>query len=143
MSLAKAEQAWMVEGRYDAGSSAVVYRGHVYATAANRGENGGYSRAVALCVNLDTGVVAWETKVPCGGYASSLIVEGKFFFRSPGQIVMAEATPEAYRELGRATIGMNAFTSPIIAGGKLFVRTGGGWIKGTNGGIACYDLRKP
>jgi outer membrane protein assembly factor BamB len=143
MSLEKAEKAWMVEGRHDAGSSAVIYRGHVYATASNRGESGGYSRAHALCVNLDNGAVAWEAKVPCGGYASPLIVDGKFFFRAPGQIVMAEATPVAYKELGRATMSLNTYASPIISGGRLFVRMGGGgWSKGAPGKIACYDLRK-
>jgi outer membrane protein assembly factor BamB len=138
----KAEQVWQVADRYDPGSVPVVHDGHLYATAANRGENGGYTRATLLCVELATGALKWEEKTPCGGYTTPILADGKLIYANQGEVVMVAADPTRYRELGRMKIEADRYASPAIAGGRLFIRTGrGSWMVGGPGAIACYDLR--
>jgi len=52
--------------------------------------------------------------------------------------VLAQATPEKYTEKGRfqapRTSGESTWTSPVIAGGRLYLRD--------QGDLLCYDLRK-
>jgi hypothetical protein len=51
-----------------------------------------------------------------------------------GDLVLAEASPAAYKELGSArVIEGRAFTAPVFAGGKAFARN-------TRGDVVALDL---
>lgn len=143
MGVEKAEKVWQLAGRYDAGSSAVVYKGHVYATASNRGEHVSYSHSVALCVELETGTVKWEAKTPCGGYKCPVVADGKLVYTAAGQVVMARADPSGHQELARLKAEADEYASPALADGRLFFRTSpGSWMKGGPSKVVCYDLRE-
>ena len=51
-----------------------------------------------------------------------------------GDLVLAEASPTAYKELGSAhVIEGRAFTAPVFANGKVYARN-------TKGDVVCLDL---
>ena len=85
------------------------------------------------CFRLETGDEMWKTKAT--GHASVLACDDRLvIFNEEGTLIIAEATPEEYRELGRAPIlpGETCWTQPAIADGYLVVR-GGEYI-------ACVNL---
>ena len=84
------------------------------------------------CFRLETGEEMWKTGT---GHASVLACGDKLIiFNEEGTLIVAEATSEAYRELGRADIlpGEKCWTQPAIGDGFLVVR-GGEYI-------ACVNL---
>jgi len=93
----------------------VLYDGHVYA-AADQALN---------CIELTTGKVKWKDRSV--GKGSLTFADGRLIVRSEGgPVALVEATPAAYRELGRfqqpERSGSSAWTYPVVAGGKLFLR---------------------
>jgi outer membrane protein assembly factor BamB len=53
-----------------------------------------------------------------------------------GRLVLVDASPDAYKELGSAqVIEGRAFTAPVFANGKVYVRN-------TKGDVVCLDLRQ-
>ena len=86
-----------------------------------------------VCLNGQTGGANWQQfgfgKGSVIGVDGVLIaLDGK-----DGNLVMAEANPKAYRELGRIKpLGGQSWTMPIIADGKLIVRN--------QKGMMCLDL---
>ena len=58
---------------------------------------------------------------------SVVYADGKIVFRNEdGPVVLLEASPRSYRELGRfdqpARSGRPAWSHPVIAGGRLYLR---------------------
>jgi outer membrane protein assembly factor BamB len=103
----------------------VLFRGFVYGI----GDPGNL-----VSIELATGRLAWSEKgFEKGGVVG---VDGLLIALSgdKGDLVLAEMTPEAYRELGRVRpLGGRSWTAPIVAGGKLFVRN--------QKKLACFALR--
>jgi outer membrane protein assembly factor BamB len=87
-----------------------------------------------VCLDPKTGATLWRQKgFEKGGciYVDGTIIgmNGK-----GGDVVMVQATPEAYKELGRINpLGGQSWTAPIVADGKLIVRN--------RKEIACLDLK--
>jgi outer membrane protein assembly factor BamB len=53
-----------------------------------------------------------------------------------GDLVLAEASPAGYKELGSAhVIEGRAFTAPVFANGKVYARN-------TKGDVVCVDLSR-
>ena len=93
----------------------VLYEGHVYA-AADQALN---------CIELTTGKVKWKDRSV--GKGSLTFADGRLIVRSEGgPVALVEATPAGYRELGQfqqpERSGSSAWTYPVVAGGKLFLR---------------------
>jgi outer membrane protein assembly factor BamB len=92
-----------------------------------------------LCLEYATGKVRWEDRSV--GAASLCYADGRLYVRGEnGEVALVEATPEAYRELGRFTPAdapargeTRAWCYPAVANGRLYIRDLGTlWV---------YDIR--
>jgi hypothetical protein len=89
-----------------------------------------------VCLELPTGKVVWEDR----GVGRGMIVyaDGHLIVRGDsGPVALVEATPEGYREKGRLALASRsrdlAFSHPVIAGGRLYMRD--------IDTLLCFDLR--
>ncbi|MBI3466836.1 MAG: PQQ-like beta-propeller repeat protein [Planctomycetes bacterium] len=108
----------------------VLLNGYLYGTT---------SQAM-VCVDFSTGELKWEERgIGAGAVCfadNRLYVHGE----ENGDVALVEATPEAYREHGRFTPPGEpqgkgkAWTYPVLANGKLYVRE--------QGFVWCYDVKK-
>lgn len=99
--------------------------GHVY----------GSSGDILTCVNLNSGKPTWRQRSMKG---SVIYADGKLVFRNEGgAVVLLEATPQSYRELGRfdqpERSSRPAWAHPVIADGRLYLRD--------QDKLLVYDLR--
>ena len=86
------------------------------------------------CVDATTGKRMWQVRR--FGKGNLIAADGKLFMTTmKGELVVAAATPKAYRELGRAKVLETTRQAPTLAGGLLYVRD--------NNEIVCFDVRKP
>ncbi|MCB9891426.1 MAG: PQQ-like beta-propeller repeat protein [Planctomycetes bacterium] len=94
-------------------SGCVLYEGHLY----------GFDEAVFKCLDLD-GNLKWEQRGL--GKSAFMIADGKLVLNtSKGELVIADATPEGFRELSRQKVleGRGVlWTSPVIVGGIIYCR---------------------
>jgi len=99
------------------------YATSVYAAGYLYGYHGRQEYSPALrAVEAETGAVAWSEERFGGG---TLILAGDrlLILRERGELVLAEATPEAFRPLARAQVlGGIVRAYPAFAGGVLYVR---------------------
>lgn len=88
------------------------------------------------CIDLLTAKVKWEKEgVGLGG----LILAGaKLLIQTDkGELVVAEATPEAYKEIGRAQVlDGKCWNAPVLCEGRVYCRN-------HRGDIVCLVLRSP
>jgi outer membrane protein assembly factor BamB len=108
----------------------VHYRGHLYGID-GRQESGARLR----CVDLKTGKVCWTKE--SFGCASMVLAEGRLIaLTERGDLVLLEATPEGYREKGRAAVlnAMPCRAEVALSGGRLYARD--------QRQLGCWDLRK-
>jgi len=132
LSPQKAEKLWETPF-VDDYASVLISGDYVYAVGAAP-RNGKEGRAV--CVELKTGKVAWDSVVQGGPTCSSpLLADGKIVAYAGGLLTLIRATPEKYTQLGQSPVGGEGYTSPALCDGKLFVRV--------NNKVSCYDLSKP
>lgn len=122
----EAEWLW-ANALTDRGASPVIHDGYVYAAGSGK----------VICVNLDTGTQVWEHGVGASTeVASPIVVDGKLItVVAQTRLLMMVATPAEPKVLARADIGVKFSTSPVIAGGKLYLRH--------NETVACYDVTAP
>ena len=84
----------------------------------------GFSSSILTCMNFSTGKVAWKDRSVGKGQVA--YADGKLYiFSEDGVVGLAEATPEAYREISRFEIehgNVRTWTQPVIANGKLYLR---------------------
>jgi outer membrane protein assembly factor BamB len=85
-----------------------------------------------------TGKAAWEEKL---GRCTYTVADGKLFLRDQkGAVILAAADPAGYRERARFApprpdSGQPAWTFPVVANGRLYVRD--------YDALLCYDVRDP
>jgi len=87
-----------------------------------------------VCLDPKTGKENWKQ----GGFEKGglMAIDGVLIAMNgaAGNCVMAEATPTAYKELGRfVPLGGQSWTAPVVSDGKLIVRNK---VK-----LACYDIK--
>ena len=97
----------------------------------------------AMCVEFKTGQVKWTERGI--GAASLAYADGLLYLHGEGgEVALIEASPEAYKELGRFTppnqpargSGMErSWTYPVISDGRLYIRD--------LETMWCYDIRAP
>ena len=80
---------------------------------------------ILTCLDLRDGSVKWKNRSV--GKGSVTYADGRIILRSEsGPVVLVEATPAGYRELGRFDqpnrSGRSAWAHPVVAAGKLFLR---------------------
>ena len=113
-------------------STGVLIGGHLYGVSGNTGG------ALLSCVNFTTGAAMWTQK---GGFESISAAGGKLLAMNvQGQLVIAEASPTAYKELARANVlpvggEIKCWTMPVLCRGLVFCRN-------SVGDLVCVDLRK-
>lgn len=107
----------------------VLVDGHLYGTS---GEG-------LMCVKFETGEVLWKDRAI--GASAVLHADGLLILHGEnGEVALAEATPKAYRELGRFTPPETPFESrkttwtyPVLADGKLYLHD--------FGTLWCYEVK--
>jgi outer membrane protein assembly factor BamB len=124
-----AEQVYFASKIPNSIGGAVLVGGYLYGTAGQ----------TLLCVEFTTGELKWEERSAAPG--SICHADGRLYLHAEnGDLALVEATPEGYREKGRFTPpdqperprGAKAWTYPVIADGRLFVRD--------LGTLRCYDV---
>ena len=127
LSPTQPEKLWQLEGE-DRGASPVIHKDHAYVF-------GGRYKARARCIELATGKLKWEEKLPTTELASPAVADGKLFVAvSRSFMYMIAANPEAYTLLGKARMPVVGCTSPALVDGRAYLRL--------RNGVACYDLRR-
>jgi outer membrane protein assembly factor BamB len=106
-----------------------------------------------MCVEVPSGEVKWQGKGV--GVGSVCYADGRLYVHAenvPGEVALVEATPEAYKEVGRFTppngpksrtvddkgaskkvADGRTWAYPVIADGKLYIRD---WNC-----LWCYDVK--
>ena len=108
----------------------VLINGHLYGIDGNAGGKDAGLR----CIDLATGTSKWfEKSIGSGALMAAgnkLIVQG-----DKGELVIAEATPEAFKPLARAqVIGGKCWTAPVLANGRIYCRN-------AKGDLVCVEVR--
>lgn len=107
-------------------SGAVLMDGHLY----------GFHQAILRCIDT-AGETQWSERGI--GNGALMGAAGKLILMSAdGELIVAEATPEEYRELSRVKVfddGARYWTKPVLAGGLIFCRS-------SNGTLVCRDHRR-
>jgi outer membrane protein assembly factor BamB len=104
-------------------SSPVRLRDYIY----------GFDEGLLKCLDLRTGEVRWEQK---GLDKGSLLIADNHLIAlgEYGTLVLAEATPEEFREKGSVTwTAQRCWTVPVLADGRLYLRN--------EERVVCLDLR--
>ena len=116
-------------------SAAVLYKGYLFAADRDdisiAGENG--KRMCVKCIDFATGQVKWVQRlIP---WPTLLVVGDKLLIQTlTGELILAEASPAAYQELGRAQVlGGKCWAVPAVADGRIFCRN-------VQGDLICLDI---
>ncbi len=90
----------------------VPWEGHLY----------GYRGRFLTCVDAGTGKTVWKSRPP--GTGNLVLVDGHLIIQTQsGELVVAAATPEGYREKTRLrTFDSGYFNPPGFAAGRIFTR---------------------
>lgn len=96
----------------------------------------GTSQTGLVCIDFKTGETKWQNRSV--GKGSVAAADGCLYVRSEkGSIALVEATPDAYKEIGRFDqpdrSAKNAWPHPVIAGGRLYIRD--------QNVLLCYDVK--
>lgn len=109
-------------------STAVVVEGYLYGVH----HNGVYPKQCGefRCLDLATGEQKWSDKTVTrlGMFAQSHVTYNAgnrtfYLFNELGELILAKAGPDGYRETGRAQISGKTWSHPAFAGGKIFARS--------------------
>ena len=106
----------------------VLVNGYLYGISGNAGGD-----ADLRCVEFSTGELKWKEASP--KYGAMIVVDGKLVvIGEKGELIIAEATPEAFKPLARAQVlGGKCWTAPVLSDGRLFVRN-------AKGDVVCLDV---
>ena len=107
----------------------VLIDGFLYGIDGDAGYAGGLT-----CIEFATGALKWSEKsIGTGALMAAgnkLIVQG-----AKGELVIAEATPEAFKPLARAQVlGGKCWTVPVLGNGRIYCRN-------SKGDLVCVDVR--
>jgi outer membrane protein assembly factor BamB len=125
-NIATANEVYFTRDMRNHHSSSVLIGEHVY----------GFSSSILTALKFDTGAMAWRDRSV--GKGSLIFADNRLYLYSENGVVgLAEASPAAYRELGRFTIpqqsGLSTWSHPMIAGGLLVIRD--------QDAVFAYDVR--
>lgn len=99
----------------------------------------GTTQEELVAVNFETGEIRWRH--PAVAPASVLYADGRLYLHGEnGEVALAAASPDGYREFGRFTPatrpparGDQAWVYPVVAAGRLFIRE--------HGALWAFDVR--
>ncbi len=106
-------------------NSCVLWKGNLY----------GVDESELRCVSFDTGEVKW--KFPQFGKGSLMMADGKIIgLGEKGVLYVAEATPEAFKPISRATVlNGRCWSTPVLSDGHIYCRN-------ATGKVVCLDVGK-
>jgi outer membrane protein assembly factor BamB len=120
-----AEQVYFARGLPNGLGGAIVVGDHLYGTEIAEG--------ALVAIELMTGKIKWKSESI--GRVSAAYADGLFYLHGlNGDVALAEASPQAYKEKGRFTppeqpkhkqveqFPEQAFAYPVIANGVLYIR---------------------
>jgi outer membrane protein assembly factor BamB len=122
VAVARASGAWTVEERWTSNglkpwfNDFVVHKGYAF----------GFDGTILSCIDLADGTRKWKG----GRYGGGQLVlvsdsDVLLVLSEEGELALVSATPDAFKELGRAPgITGKTWNHPVIAGGMLLVRNG-------------------
>ncbi|MFO0940155.1 MAG: PQQ-binding-like beta-propeller repeat protein [Pirellulales bacterium] len=113
VKIANGEVVWRNKQRsYE--QSLLATKGNVYVYT----ENG-----VLICWDAATGKEKWTQRWPGMNSASAVLADGKIYWANEaGELVVFEENGSKFKELFRGKIGDEAFASPAICGGQVYLR---------------------
>jgi len=99
----------------------------------------GQANGVPVCLELETGKIAWKAEAPGRRSAAIVYADGHLYFRYEGGLVaLIEATPEEFRLKGTFKPPVKkgpGWPHPVIHDGKLYLRD--------HDTLLCYKGRRP
>jgi len=104
-------------------NSCVLWQGNLY----------GFDESTLTCMEFATGKAKWQQKGM--GLGSLILADGKLIIQAEdGTLVIAEASPEAYKEISKTpAVPAKTWVSPVLANGKIYCRN-------NNGEAVCFDV---
>jgi outer membrane protein assembly factor BamB len=111
-------------------SNSIPYKGFLYGID---GQMGG--RGDLVCLDFATGEAKWRQEgFKAGGLT---IADGRLLIQNDGgDLILAEASPAAYREIARAEVlSGQCWTHPVLSNGRIYCRS-------HDGELVCLDVRK-
>src|SRR5262249_12364125 len=143
---------WTNQQVHEAITPFVLVNGYLYGfwaddrqEAADLGAKPGHAGFSLRCTELKTGKLQWSKPGFRMGLSMS-VAEDRIYVRSHQTLTLVEANPKAYVEMGRiekvhnlkntgprSQKGLLDWNMPVIAGGRLFIRTP---VE-----IICYDIK--
>ena len=107
-------------------------KNHFSASVSKDGFIYGFDNATFKCISAEDGAVQWARR----GYGKGglILADGKLIILSDrGLLVMIEASPVSFKELGRhQALKGRSWTSPVLAGSHLYLRN--------HEKMVCYNL---
>lgn len=128
LGAAEPEQLWVNDDIETKMNSAIVHNGHVYCVSERAGGR-------LMCVDLNTGSTVWKED-KFAPYGTLMLADNKLIILDEdGDLVIAEANPNQYRELARMTVlEGRCWALPVLANGQIYARNNGGRM-------VCIDVR--
>lgn len=131
----KAEEVWFSPKMQNHHGGVILFDGCLY------GANGGNEGGNLVCLDFKTGNVLWDERAggergaPKGSLA---LADGRLYYRTEkGTLLLIEPNPKQFVERGRFEppdrTRAPAWTHPVIANGKLYVRD--------QDVLLCYDIK--
>lgn len=126
----KSTEVWRAEGKLqNHWSTPVFFKGHLYGMFGFKE----YGSCPLKCIELETGKEKWA-KAGFGPGNVTLVDGHLVALADNGEIVIVEATPDAYRETARADLlDGKCWSTPTYTGGRIYARS-------TKEAV-CVDLR--
>jgi len=118
------DEIWRNRNMQNHLNSSVLWQGHLY----------GFDESELKCLDFKTGRVVWSQEGL--GKGSLMAADGKLIILSEkGRLVIAEASPEGFKELSSAQILKGkCWTVPVLANGRIYARN-------ASGDLVCVDVR--
>ncbi len=132
----KADEVYFTKKMQNHHGGMIVLDGFLY------GANGGNEGGFLLCLDFQTGKVLWDERDKPGRTGvkkgSVALADGRIYYRQEdGTMLLFEPSPKQYLERGRfrqpERSEAPAWTHPVIANGKLYVRD--------QDVLFCYDVK--
>ncbi len=130
LAAGKSNKVWANDELATQYNSALFLDGHLYGFHSHGQNDGG---GELRCVDAKSGETKWSQKNP--GLGSLIASNGKLIVLTRGgELIVAEASPAAYKELARVQVtGSVCRVEPILCEGRIYVRT-------SRGDVMCFDV---
>lgn len=126
----KVTELWQNKNMCNQINSSVLWEGFIYGFS---GQVGGRGKGELKCMEFESGNVKWSQEGM--GTGSLMLANGKLIILSEdGKLVIAEASPEEFKEISSARILTGkCWTVPVLANGAIYARN-------ADGRLVCVDV---